>query len=463
MAQVSYFLMSPNALVSVYGLVHGPDRTVPTPAEDWRQAVVDVVVPALNEQATIALALASVARQTFKPRHVIVIDDGSKDRTVRYIESFCQANNLNAKVIKRAKPIGKTPTIKRQSREFDADVEFILDGDTMLESENYIERTVEELYKAAGIASACGTILPMRDHDRRVAGRDWPEMQRFHAAETGARETPDDSVWHRFARMITNVYRDALYMFLQKFIYRGQMVMFGTITNPVGCAVAYRRKYVKDLFDKYEPIFGDDLTNSEDIFIGFAMLNKGYRNIQLEDVTARSLEPRATRLPRQIYMWSSSFLQSCYYFDSLLRSPFRSIKRAWHEHRNKKLYGAAIAQKRKIAEPYRAVWGEAYTDKYGRPIGWTLLMSLLEKIAFPTTLAIMIILQMWEPVAITLAAETALVLFALAASAKGHRLEYVAKGVLMTPLRYACIAFDLVTIGRFATDVWIRRNRKWRK
>ena len=78
------------------------------------------------------------------------------------------------------------------------------------------------------------------------------------------------------------MYREVLYLFLQRFVYRGQMVFFGTITNPVGCAVAYRRKYVEALFDFVGPVLGDDLTNSEDIFIGMGMLNEGYRNIQLD-------------------------------------------------------------------------------------------------------------------------------------------------------------------------------------
>ena len=42
------------------------------------------------------------------------------------------------------------------------------------------------------------------------------------------------------ARAVTNLYRECLYLFLQKLIYRGQNVYPGTITNPVGCAVAYR-------------------------------------------------------------------------------------------------------------------------------------------------------------------------------------------------------------------------------
>ena len=49
------------------------------------------------------------------------------------------------------------------------------------------------------------------------------------------------------------------------------------------------------------PRLGDDLTNSEDIFLGMGMLNEGYRNIQLTDVYARTVEPTVDRLPRQVY------------------------------------------------------------------------------------------------------------------------------------------------------------------
>ena len=152
-------------------------------------------------------------------------------------------------------------------------------------------------------------------------------VQAFTAAASAASLRGNVLAARRSRRGVTNIYREVLYLFLQRFVYRGQMVFFGTTTNPVGCAVAYRRKYVEQLFDYFGPIFGDDLTNSEDIFIGFSMLNEGYRNIQLTDVYARTVEPEIQRLPRQVYLWSSSFLQSCYYFDPLVRSPFRIIKR----------------------------------------------------------------------------------------------------------------------------------------
>jgi len=522
MAVTPYFVFGPNTLLSVFGRLRGPDRTKPTPTEDWRQARVDVVIPALNEERTIVPCLASVARQTVQPRVIMLIDDGSTDRTVEYAKRFAEVHHLPLVIIRRQSPIGKTPTIKRQARELDSDVEFILDGDTILESDNYIERTVQELYQAVGIASACGTIMPLRARDRRAAA-DLPSVRAFRdlTGSTGVAES--QAWWKRCSRGITNVYREVLYLYLQRFIYRGQMVTHGSITNPVGCAVAYRRKYVKDLFDHFGPVLGDNLTNSEDIFIGMALLNQGYRNIQLHDVYARTVEPEFHLLHRQLYMWSSAFLQGCYYFDDLLRSPLRAIRRAGKRVRTRPqggakwrvsapvsaltpaggpAYGAPLfvpvrvktesspsaplasvatvleepprlggsgasgasgIERRVIAEPYRQPFGRTHTQQYGRPMGWVLLMSAIEKVFFPTSLLIMLLLAHWEALAVTVVAESALGLLALMAVTKGQRVEYLAKGVAVVPIRYLMLVFELRTLARFATDLWIFGDRRWRK
>ncbi|MCP4407026.1 MAG: glycosyltransferase, partial [Gammaproteobacteria bacterium] len=246
MATTPYFIASPNTLLSLIGLLRGPDKTVPTPKEDWRKARVAVVIPALNEERNIAHCLASLAGQSLVPHSITLIDDGSQDDTIQYAREFCAANLMDIKIIKRAKSIGKTPTLKRQSRESEADVEFILDGDTVLESRNYIQRTVEELYKGVGIASACGTILPLRERDRKRILKT-EKMQEFLKMRPNARIKPGRNWFKRLMKGITNIYRESLYMFLQRFVYRGQMVFFGSISNPVGCAVAYRRKYVKEM------------------------------------------------------------------------------------------------------------------------------------------------------------------------------------------------------------------------
>jgi len=277
---------------------------------------------------------------------------------------------------------------------------------------------------------------------------------------------PSRNLLKRINYTITNLYRDALYLFLQHFIYRGQIAFFGTMISPVGCAVAYRSKYIKDMFNKYVPILGDDLTTSEDIFIGFSNLNEGYRNVQLTDVYARSTEPKTTHLLKQIFLWSSSFFQSCYYFNSLLKSPFKSFKRyRYHRSQRKKLGIQTLRkkEKRKIQEPYRHEFGSEYTEKFGRPIGWPILTSLFEKISFPIILLVMATLGWWEALAITIAAETVVSLTILVIVAKGHRIKYLLKGIFLTPIRYAVLLSDLYTLGHFAVDVWILRNRGWRK
>ena len=462
MAAVSYFIVSPNLILSVMGLLHGPDETVPTPAERWEDATVNVIIPALNEEKNIVLCLNALSQQTIKPQNIILVDDGSTDNTVLYAKTFCEENDINITIIQRDHAIGKTPTIKRQAREFISDVEFVLDADTILDSENYIQRTVQELYQGVGIASACGTILPTRDRDRKRL-IETPKIKAFNKKHPESNFLLKEDVLHILARKMTNVYREILYMFLQQFIYHGQMVFFGSITNPVGCAVAYRRKYIEELFDKYEPIFGDDLTNSEDIFIGFALLKHGYRNVQLMDVYARSQEPEIEKIPYEIYMWSSSFFQSCYYFDDLVRSPLKSFKAYLHHRKTQKLYGEEIQKKRKIQEAYRQPFGDNVTTQYGRPMGWVIFISLLEKTLFPSTIFIMIALGMWEVLGLTLIFESIISLSILAYMNKGKRLEYFFKGILITPIRYATILFDFVTMLIFAKDIWFSKNKGWRK
>jgi hypothetical protein len=54
-------------------------------------------------------------------------------------------------------------------------------------------------------------------------------------------------------------------------------------------------------------------------------------------------------------------------------------------------------------------------------------------------------------------------MLALALVMKGKRLEYAMKAAVVTPIRYALIASEAITIGRFVTDLWITGNRRWRK
>ncbi len=61
-------------------------------------ADVAVIIPAFNSELTIKNALKSVMAQTLKPREIILVDDGSRDRTVEVAKSI-KSNAENIKFI----------------------------------------------------------------------------------------------------------------------------------------------------------------------------------------------------------------------------------------------------------------------------------------------------------------------------------------------------------------------------
>ena len=242
------------------------------------------------------------------------------------------------------------------------------------------------------------------------------------------------------------------------------MVFFGTLIFPIGCAVVYRREYLKAVFTQYMPMFGLDLTTSEDIFLGFAFSEMGYRNIVVQDVYALTMEPRVGRLFNQIFKWSSSFLQSCYYFDGLFLTPFRFpryLAKKIADSRNIQLKHAV--NKRKIDEAYRQAFGVEYTQKYGRGIGWFVFTTACEKISYPCALIVFVILRYWNTLLVTIGAEVLLYMIIISLMHRNNRIRNFLKAFLFTPIRYSQILFDIFVISKFMSDLWITKNRRWRK
>lgn len=456
MALLPFFVLGPNAILSLIGHIRGPKPVQPADPALVRELDVDVVIPAYNERATIALCLASVMRQTMKPNSVTVIDDGSEDDTAAVAEAFAAANNFAVRVIRRRRSIGKTPGLKIESRNLDGDVEFILDGDTVLMSDDYIEKVAAQLYRVPGIASACGLVYPLRERDRAELSQ-LDSMRRLHEQQPQLDLTSTRSLPARIAKGIGSFYRDVVYQFIQMFFSAGAQNLLGTSPNPVGCAVAYRREYLKELFDHYEPGMGDDMTSSEDIFFGAAFIANGYHNNQIQTVIARSDEPEIQQIPRQLVKWSSAWLQTGFYLPDMLASPFRSLKRFNHNRKN-----AEAAQKRRVVDGYRQPFGMRFAKQLGRPGGWIIFFAIFEKVSYMLVFLLLVLIGAWWSLALTIAAETILYTLALAVFSKGRRLEYAVKGILVTPLRYGMMMVDFITFSRFLFDLMITR-RGWRK
>jgi hypothetical protein len=225
--------------------------------------------------------------------------------------------------------------------------------------------------------------------------------------------------------------------------------------------VAYKTKRLRECFAYAQPRVGDNLSMSEDIYIGHFFNWKGYRSMQVIGVHCESTEPPITRLPRQLFLWSSAFLQSTYYFIDLPLSPLRHIKRLF-TMRGKTAQQTEGEGRRKIKEQYRAAWGEQVTRKDGRPVGWLELFSLLEKLIYPMMLLYLAVFNR-EAFFITIAVEAAFcMLLILLTADRGTRFKYAAMIVPATPVRLMGLGVDVVASVRCLADL-TAGNRNWRK
>ena len=55
--------------------------------------LISIILPAYNEEKDILECLKSLKQQDYKNFEIIIVDDGSKDRTVEIVENFKKKNN----------------------------------------------------------------------------------------------------------------------------------------------------------------------------------------------------------------------------------------------------------------------------------------------------------------------------------------------------------------------------------
>lgn len=447
MPAISLSALGPNALISAIGLLRGPERTLPTPGEDWRFASVDVVIHACGHQPDIAYCLASLLAQDQPIRRLILIDDGGVrgDHAAQIASEFALANAMPLEVIERLWTLGKAPTLKRQARELDSDVLFVIDGDVVLESPDYIRRCVQALYEGVGIASVSGSYRPSRGEDRRR----WANSDAFRHWVAGDPYIDPRLRGDRVQRLLAwfgDACRECSGRFQQSFINRGQMALFGGVAAPHGRATAYRRGYLKDVFDRYEPVYGDGITGLPDLFVAMALNNEGYRNVQLRDAQAHAPGPALERLPLQHCRTTSAYLQSCAAFDVLLRSPLKWPRRLWRRWRGRH-GGRGGADARRVVEAYRQPFGERLTREQGRPIGWSQAATALEKVLIPA-LAVALAAMGQASAALGVLLADAVVWAAVVAAtvAPVGRSALFAKALLCTPVRLLLMFADLLTV-----------------
>ena len=122
-------------------------------AKNKKPLSVSVLIPSHNEEKSIYRCVKSILDQTIKPNQIIVINDGSQDKTLEILESF----DNKVTVVDLAKNTGN----KSYAQEFglwfiDGDIFISTDADTILDK--YFIENILSNFNDKKVAAVCGYV-----------------------------------------------------------------------------------------------------------------------------------------------------------------------------------------------------------------------------------------------------------------------------------------------------------------
>lgn len=87
-----------------------------------------IIVPAYNEEKTIQSVLIALLREVPQVDEIIVVDDGSHDRTAQIAEDFCQLHP-QVRLIRQPRNMGKTAALRSGFAASSGDAVLVQDAD----------------------------------------------------------------------------------------------------------------------------------------------------------------------------------------------------------------------------------------------------------------------------------------------------------------------------------------------
>jgi N-acetylglucosaminyltransferase len=224
-------------------------------------ATLTVIVPAHNEELGLPATLEALRRQTVPPEEIIVVDDGSADRTGEVAASYGATvlrpdRNLGSKARAQNHAL---PTCK-------SDLVLAVDADTVL-APDYIEK-IKPVFDDPEVVVAAGNVQTRFTRTAWERGRSIEYLFGFH--------------WHRPIQNGAN--------------------------SPVvcsGCCSAFRRKTLV--------AFGGfpERTIVEDMDFTWSMQIAGRKAVYVGEAVAWAADPETlTYLRKQVWRWMAGFFQN---------------------------------------------------------------------------------------------------------------------------------------------------------
>jgi biofilm PGA synthesis N-glycosyltransferase PgaC len=241
-------------------LIFQPDGKALNPSCSSRSSLT-VIIPAYNEEATIAETVASLLQQTRRPDRVLVVDDGSTDGTA------AAAREAGAEVLTPPRNTGSKAGAQSFALQFvDTDLTLAIDADTIL-APDAIEKLLVAMQDPA-VAAASGVVLP-----RHVS-----------------------TLWER-GRFVEYLLTFGFYKPVQDY--------YGRSLISSGCFSVYRT-------DALRQIGGwSTRTLAEDMDLTWTFYRLGRKVKFVRDAVSYPIEPHDFRFMRkQLKRWSHGFVQN---------------------------------------------------------------------------------------------------------------------------------------------------------
>lgn len=243
-----------------------------------RRPTVTVVIPAHNEEATIAETIQSIQRQSRPPDRILVVDDASTDGTGAI------ARALGAKVVRPHRNQGTKAQAQNIALPFlDTDITVTIDADTTL-AFHALERLVDPFERDLTLTLASGYLVP------RHLG----------------------TLWER-GRLVEYVYSFELYKMAQS-----------AVGAPVVCSGAFSafRTSVLKAHHGFDPG-----TMAEDLNFTWKVHITGGRAAFIEDAICYPVDPPTWPVYfRQVDRWIRAFFQNLMiYWKTLHRRPMLAV------------------------------------------------------------------------------------------------------------------------------------------
>jgi glycosyltransferase involved in cell wall biosynthesis len=203
--------------------------------------LVSVIIPVHNRSGTLPAAVASALEQSYRPVEIIIVDDGSTDRTSQVAEGLAH-NNPDIVRVLRQENLG--PGRARQTGLEAARGEFIqfLDSDDLLLPDKFSEQVAGlRADPEAGIAYGLTLAEDVTSGERRVThGTDKPHRELFPAVLSGRLWATVSPLYRRTVCDAIGPWSDA--RILEDWDYDGRAGLLGVKLHYCGNAVAVKRQ-----------------------------------------------------------------------------------------------------------------------------------------------------------------------------------------------------------------------------